>query len=187
MPVEAHCFARLHMDILGPLPQATDGSKYILLVVDSLSKWPEAFSIPNQEATTIAKTLYREIFTRYGAIKSIVSDRGRNFMSKLVTTLCELFKTKRIYTSAFHPQTNSHCERYNSFIAQSLRAYINKQHDNWPDLLPGIMMAYRLTPAGSTGISPFQLLFGREMPLPFDVDVQPSLKVGKQADECIAQ
>ena len=57
MPVETHCFDRLHMDILGPLPQAPDGSKYILLVVDSLSKWPEAFSIPNQEAVTIAKTL----------------------------------------------------------------------------------------------------------------------------------
>ena len=108
-------------------------------------------------------------------------------MSKLVTALCGLFKTKRIYTSAFHPQTNSHCDRYNSFIAQSLRAYIIEQHTNWPDLLPGILMAYRLTPAGSSGISPFQMLFGHKILLPFDLGLQPNLNAGKQADECISQ
>ena len=35
MPIESECFSRVHMDILGPLPEATDKSKYILLVVDS--------------------------------------------------------------------------------------------------------------------------------------------------------
>ena len=187
MPVKTQSFNRLHMDILGPLPEASDKSKYILLVVDSLSKWPEAFPISNQEAVTIANTLYRDIFTRYGAVKSIVSDRGRNFMSKLVSALCEIFQTKRIYTSAFHPQTNSHCERYNFFIAQSLRAYIDKDHSNWPQLLPGILMAFRLLPAGSSGISPFHMLFGREMSLPFDLDLQQKAQVGKQAEQCIAQ
>ena len=187
MPVETECFNRIHMDILGPLPEATDKSKYILLVVDSLSKWPEAFSLPNQEAVTIARTLYKEVFTRYGAIKSIVSDRGRNFMSKVVSALCELFQTKRMYTSAFHPQTNSHCERYNSFIAQSLRAYIGKDQNNWPELLPGILMAFRLTPAGSSGISPFHMLFGKDMKLPFDLDLEPKSNLGKEAQDCVAQ
>ena len=187
LPIETECFSRVHMDILGPLPEATDKSKYILLVVDSLSKWPEAFPIPNQEAVTIARTLYREIFTRYGAIKSIVSDRGKNFMSKVVSALSELFQTKRVYTSSFHPQTNAHCERYNSFLIQSMRAYINKDQTNWPELLPGILMAFRLTPAGSSGISPFQLLFGREMKLPFDLNLEPKANLGKDARDCIAE
>ena len=103
-------------------------------------------------------------------------------MSKLVTALCDHFKSKHIYISTFHPQTNSHCERYNSFIAQSLRAYMNEQHTNWPDLLPGIFMAYRLTPAVSLGISSFQMLFGGEMLHPFDLGLRANLNASKQAE-----
>ena len=156
-------------------------------MVDSLSKWPEAFPLPNQEAVTIANTLYKEVFTRYGAIKSIVSDRGRNFISKVVSALAELFQTKRLFTSAFHPQTNSHCERYNSFLIQSMRAYINKEQTNWPELLPGILMAFSWTPAGSSGISPFHMLFGLDMKLPLDLNLEPTANLGKDAQECIAQ
>ena len=108
-------------------------------------------------------------------------------MSKVVSALAELFQTKRLFTSAFHPQTNSHCEQYNSFLIQSMRAYINKEQTNWPELLPGILMAFRLTPAGSSGISPFHVLFGRDMKLPFDLNLEPKASLGKDAQECIAQ
>ena len=178
MPLVKH-FERVHMDILGPLPQAEDKSKYVLLIVDSFSKWPEAFPLKDQEAVTIAKTLYKEIFTRYGAIKTLISDRGANFMSKIVQSLCNLFQIKRQHTSSFHPQTNSACERYNSFIAQTLRAYINKSQTNWPELLPGILMAFRLTPAKGTKFAPHKLLFGRDINLPFDTTVAPFNNMAK--------
>ena len=85
MPIECKYFTRVHIAILGPLPEAKDKSRYILLIVDYLSKWSEMFLIPNQEAVTIANILYKEIFKRYGSIKSIVSD----FMSKVESALCE--------------------------------------------------------------------------------------------------
>ena len=105
LPLVKH-FERVYMDILGPLPAAKGKSKYILLIVDSFTKWPEAFPLKDQEAITIAKTLYYEIFTRYRAIKTIISDRVANFMSKVVQSLCQLY-IKRHHTSSFHPQTNS--------------------------------------------------------------------------------
>ena len=47
---------RIAMDVLGPLPESTTGNKYIVIIADYMyfTKWPEAFAIPNQEATTIA-------------------------------------------------------------------------------------------------------------------------------------
>ena len=75
MPIE-DVFSRLHMDILGPITTTKDGYKYILLIVDSFSKWPEAFPLKTQEATEIANVLYKEIFTRYGAPRTIISDRS---------------------------------------------------------------------------------------------------------------
>ena len=86
--------------------------------------------------------------------------RGQAFMSKLVNALCEIFHIKRHYTSSYHPQTNSTVERLNSTLAQCLRAYCSKNHEIWPSLLPGIMMAFRMSPSTeSTDYSPYFLLF----------------------------
>ena len=173
LPVE-DVFARLHVDILCSLPKSKQGFQYVLLVVDSFSKWTEAFPLKTQEAQEIADILYNEIFTRYGAPRTIVSDRGKNFMSKLVNALCELFEVKRHHTSSYHPQTNATVERANSTLIQTLRAYISKNQENWPSFLPSVMMAFRSTPCTETsGFSPFQLMFGREMNLPIDTSLLP--------------
>ena len=167
-------FSRWHMDILSGLPTTKEKYKHVLLVVDSYSKWCECIPLRTQEATEVASVLFREIISRYGAPRVLVSDRGKNFMSNLVKALSELFEIKRTLTSAYHPMTNGLVESKNSFILQALRAYCKGQQDDWPELLPGIMMAYLSTPATqSTDFSPFFLLYGREMRLPIDTVLQP--------------
>ena len=147
--------------------------RYVLLVVDYFSRWCEAIPLQSQEASIVAEALFSEIICRYGAPSVLVSDRGQNFMSKLVAALCELFDITRHHTSSYHPQTNSTVERLNSTIAQSLRMYADS-HSNWPKLLPGIMMAFRMSPATqSTQFSPFELVFGKQMRLP----IESSLKL----------
>ena len=95
-------------------------------------------------------------------------------MSKLVAALCNLFAIKRHSTSAYHPQTNSTCERMNSTIGQALRAYVKDDQSDWPSMLPGILMAYRMTPAmRSTEFSPYFLVFGHEMLTPIDTEMVP--------------
>ena len=172
----AGMFARWHMDFIGPLRTAADGNKYILLVVDSFSRWPEAFPLPNAEAATVAKVLYKEIFTRYGAPAALVSDRGPQFMSSLVSALCEVFRVKRATTTPYHPQSNSTCERFNSYLESSLRAYVDDNQTDWPSMLPGILMAYRNTPANrSTEFSPYYILFGEPMKTPIDRELMADI------------
>ena len=184
MPI-ADSFERWHIDIL-ELTQTKEGFRYVLLIVDSFSRWSEAFALKSQDASSIAKVLYSEIFCRFGAPRILLSDRGQAFMSKLVNALCEIFQVKRHYTSSYHPQTNSTVERLNSTLAQCLRAYCSKNHEIWPSLLPGIMMAFRMSPATeSTEFSPFYLLFGKEMNLPFDIGIQPKENMGLEAKEHI--
>ena len=172
MPI-ASVFQRWHMDFLC-MRQTPDGYKYILLLVDSFSRWCEAIPTKTQDAATVAQVLYRDIFTRYGTPDEIVSDLGRQFTSRLVRAICELGGVRQKFTSPYHPQTNATCERLNSFIIQSVKAYCDADQNNWPDKLPGILMAYRSTPATrSTEFSPYQLVFGRTMSTPADVDVIP--------------
>ena len=110
----AAVFQRWDMDFLGPLKKADGGEQYILLAVDSFSRWCEAFALKDQKATTVATVLYEQIFTHYGAPRKLISDRGAQFMSKLVQALCNMFAVKRHCTSSYHPQTNTSCERMNN-------------------------------------------------------------------------
>ena len=118
------------MDFLGPLKTARETAVHIA-----------------SGGQFLERVLYSEIFTHYGAPCSLVSNRSAQFMSKLVAALCELFAVKRHSTSPYHPQTNTSCERFNSYIGQALRAYVKDDHSDWPYVLPGILMAYRMTPA----------------------------------------
>lgn len=114
------------IDILTPLHKSPEGYEYILLCIDAGTHWPEAFPLKSQNAKEVANVLFENIFARYGAPSILFSDRGRNFMSKLINALCEIFDISRHHTSAYHPNTNGLVERQNSVIAQSLRVYCDK-------------------------------------------------------------
>ena len=166
-------FHRWHMDIL-ELSKTDNGYRYVLLMVDSLTRWMEAIPLKTQEATEVATVIYRDLICRYGAPRTLVSDLGKCFLARVFQALSRLFQIKRHHTSAYHPQTNSACERVNRTLGQALRAFCNKQ-DEWVEKLPGILMALRRTPADrSTKHSPFLLTFGQEMQAPVDTTLLPS-------------
>lgn len=160
LPIE-NCFGRFQIDIAGPLPKTTRGNRYMLLVMESLTRWPECFGIPDMKGSTVATILYEQVFTRLGPPLSLLSDRGGSFTSSVVTELCKLFNVKRTLTSSYRPQTNSLIERQWSTIYQSLRIHCFDQK-NWDEFIPGIMMAHRSTPSiYSSNFSPYYLLHGR--------------------------
>jgi len=94
------------MDIL-QFPESKEGYRYILLCVESLTRWPEAIPLKDQSASTITQVLFREVFNRYGPPKTLLSDRGPNFMSSIVSELSKLLNIKRIHTASYNPKANS--------------------------------------------------------------------------------
>ena len=54
----------------------------------------------------IARLLVNEIIARHGAPRVLLSDRGTNFLSKLVAEVCKIFQIQKVNTSSYHPQTD---------------------------------------------------------------------------------
>lgn len=97
-----------------------------------------------QEAEEIADILFSQIFSRYGACRTLVTDRHYSNLSKIINILCKMFNITQHFTSSYHPQSNVACERMNSLIAQSLRSYCTQQQSNWPDILPRIYWVFSI-------------------------------------------
>ena len=114
-----------------------------------------------------------QILAPHGAPRTLLSDRGFNFLSKLVLEVCKLIETRKVNTTAYHPQTDGLVEKFNGTLAQTLSMYTSANQKDWDLYIPTALFAYRVSPHPSTGDSPFYLLYGREPRLPIDVSLLP--------------
>ncbi len=153
---------RVAMDIIGPLPNTSDGNRYILVVVDYFTKWLEAYAIPNQEVRTIAQKLVDEWICRYGAMQRLHTDQGRNFESAVFKEIIDILGIKKTRTTPYHPQSDGLVERMNRTLKDILSTLVNERQDNWDRWLNFLM-------------------FGREARIPVDLmtpkppqEVQPT-------------
>ena len=102
------------VDITGPFPESNAGNRYIIVVRDYFSKWIEAYSIPDQEAKTVATKLVDEFFCRYSSPELIHSDQGKQFESQL------MLKIAKTRTTAYHSQCDGLVERFNRTLKHML-------------------------------------------------------------------
>lgn len=79
------------MDIVGPFPESPAGNTHILLVADYFTRWMEAYPIPNQEATTVARKLTDEFFYRFSPPEQLHSDQERNLELEVIAEICKLY------------------------------------------------------------------------------------------------
>ena len=160
---------RIALDILGPLPLTENGNRYLLIIADYFTKWPEAYAIPNQEAATVARILVNEVICRFGVPLEIHSDQGRNFESALFKEMYSLLGMSKTRTTPLHPQSDGMVERMNRTIEAQLSMFIQDHQRNWDEFIAPLMMAYRSSIHDTTKCSPAKLMLGRELRLPVDL------------------
>ena len=73
------------------------------------------------------------------------------------------------HTTPYHPRSDGLVERFNRTLLAMLAMFVSREHDNWDDLLPFMMLAYNTTVHMSTGFTPYRLVFGEECSLPGNV------------------
>ena len=82
------------------------GNMYILLAVDYVSKWVEATACPRNDAITVVEFIQRNILSRFGAPRTIISDEGSHFANKVFAKLMSRHGIKHLMRLAYHPQSN---------------------------------------------------------------------------------
>ena len=129
----------------------------------------EAYAIPNQETTTIAKKLVDEMFCRFSPPEQLHTDQGRQFESNLMKEICDILKIKKTRTSAYHPQCDGLVERFNRTLLSILSTTTKDHPFNWENQIRKDCIVFNTSVHTSTGYTPFFLMFGCQARLPIDL------------------
>jgi hypothetical protein len=99
-------FSHVHIDLVGLLPVAEDGSTYILTMVDRSTRWLEAVPLCTMEAKVCVVAFINTLVACYGKPEAMTTDGGRQFTSALWEGLCQNLQMNHISATAYHPWSN---------------------------------------------------------------------------------
>ena len=115
---------------MGPLPPSF-GNQYILLVVDYVSKWEKAIACLRNDANTVVWFMQRNILSRFGAPRTIITDEGSQFANKLFAKLMIRYGIRHVIGLAYHPQLNGQEEISNREIKNILEKTVCTSKKDW--------------------------------------------------------
>ena len=147
------------MDFITNLPELQDtcfpGAKHIWVITDCLTK--ECHFVPCAEMTTshLVWMFIQFVVQTHGLPRSIVSDRGSQFVSSFWRALGAQLEITLRLSSGHHPETDGQTERENQELEHYLWSYVNYLQDDWVKWLPLAKFTQNNAQSNSSGMSPF--------------------------------
>ena len=116
-------FATWGIDILGPFPKAQGGYRFLIVAIDTFTKWVEAEPVGRITKENTLKFL-RSIVLHFGVLHRILLDDGTQLTNKKFENFCERHAIKHYKSSVYHSMTNGQVDRVNDIILQGIKTYI---------------------------------------------------------------
>ena len=152
-------FSHIIIDCVGPLPKTKSQNEYLLTIMCSSTRFPEAIPLRSIKTNTILKALIK-FFTLFGLQKSIQSDQGTNFMAHAFQQVMNQLGIKQYKSSAYHPESQGALERFHQTLKTMIKMYCIENSKDWDEGVHLLLFAVRESVQESLGFSPFELVFG---------------------------
>ncbi|KAF2890905.1 hypothetical protein ILUMI_15268 [Ignelater luminosus] len=163
-PQTNFAFERIHIDYAGPFLD-----KMFLVITDAFSKRVEVYEVTRADSQSTIEVL-REVCSRFGLPKTIVSDNGSQFTSAEFQKYCKLNGICHVTSSVNHPSSNGAAENaVKSFKLGLKKALLDKGRESIKTVLTRYFFMYRNSPHCTTGLSPSSLMLGRKARTRFDL------------------
>ena len=139
------------------------------VIVDRLTKSAHFLPVKTKYLTKQYAELYKDrILCLHGVPKTIISDRGTQFVARFWEQLHASLGTHLIRSSAYHRQTDCQTERINQILEDMLRAYVLVYPQKWDQCLPLAEFSYNNSYKESIKIATFEALYGRRCRTPLN-------------------
>lgn len=159
IPAVGEPFEHVIVDCVGPLPRTKNGNQFLLTIMCSATRFPEAIPLRKITAPVVIKALVK-FFSMFGLPKVVQSDQGTNFLSKLFSQVLTTLNISHRVASAYHPESQGALERFHQTLKAMLRKYCMDTGKDWDEGVPLVLFAAREAVQESLGFSPAELVFG---------------------------
>ncbi|VFQ93701.1 unnamed protein product [Cuscuta campestris] len=124
-------FSRWGIDIIGAFPVAQGGKKFVMVAIDYFTKWIDAEAMTTITVRQCEKFVWKNIITRFGAPRIIVTDNGPQFRNPRFTAYLASFGVKHSKASVAYPQGNGQVENANRTIVDGLKKRLGEEGHKW--------------------------------------------------------
>jgi len=152
----------ISIDLVGPLPRTRKQNKYIVVCIDTSTKWITAVPIRAATSAAVSRVLVDEVILNHGVPDLVLADNGTQFTGREFREVCAKFNIKLNFVPKYYPRANP-VERANRTLKTSLAIFANQDHRTWDEKLKYIVFAIRTSVNESTGFTPAQLMYGRDL------------------------
>jgi transposase InsO family protein len=133
-----------------------------------------AAPMKDQTADSVHNAFREKIILTHGVPEEVLTDQGKNFLSKTMDDFYSQLGVKRKKTTAYRPCCDGLVERFNRTLVDMMASYLSTSTNKWDDYLSHATFAYNTSVHASTGYTPHYLMFGRDAMEPGDV--QPPVR-----------
>ncbi|GKD79378.1 reverse transcriptase domain-containing protein [Tanacetum coccineum] len=129
----------------------------------------EAKALPTNDARVVVKFL-RSPFSRFGAPRAIISDRGTYFCNDKFDKVMSKYGVTHRLSTAYHPQTSGQVEVTNRGLKRILERTVGENHASWSNKLDDALWAFRTVYKTPIGCTPYKLVYGKAYHLPVELE-----------------
>ena len=104
-----------------------------------------------------------KLFTTVGLPKTVQSDQGSNFLSRVFNQVLKELGVKHVVSSAYHPESQGALERFHQTLKNMLKTYCMESEKQWDEGVPLLLFAVRDAVQESLGFSSFELVYGHSV------------------------
>ena len=154
-------FQVLCIDFATDLTRSKKGNANFFICVDLLTKYPLAYASKKADADRMVAFL-EDVFLKYGVPETIISDNGKQFVSKVYQNFLKKWGVTAKLTPYYHPQANP-AERVIRVLKTAIKSFAMDKQNRWDEHFEEHLAGIRSAVHETTQISPYHLLFGQEM------------------------
>ncbi|XP_057740617.1 uncharacterized protein LOC130957791 [Arachis stenosperma] len=170
------------LDLIGLIhPPSSKQHKFILVAINYFTKWVEAAPLIEAGQNEIIDFVEEHIIHQFEIPQTLSTDQRTMFTGQQIKNFAASRNINMVTSTTYYAQANGQVEAANKILISLIKNHIENKPRTWHETLSQVLWAYRNSPRGSTGTSPYKLVYGHDGVLPLEINLN-ILRVSRQND-----
>ncbi|XP_020978017.1 uncharacterized protein LOC107636143 [Arachis ipaensis] len=144
-------------------------------------EWVKAVPLIEARQNEVIDFIKEYIIHQFGIPQTLSTDQGTMFTGQRIKNFAASRNINMVTSTLYYAQANGQVEAANKILINLIKKQIGRKPRTCHETLSQVLWAYRNSPRGSTGISPYKLVYGHDVVLPLKIN-RNTLRILRQDD-----